>query len=642
MESLIGFTQAVVLMGQAVLVGACLIGRMVPVDALQGTARRLELMARLAGLVALSLLVLLYVLRAGVMLDLPLSAVCTSDGGLLMLGTRVGQTLELAFALTALAVILCWRKHRLPAAVVGLGAIATAIAADHVAAQSLGPAALVAMALHVLLATTWFGCLPALLLLARNDSETSFKTLRQFSRLALPSMAVILASGAWIAVETIGSWPLLFATRYGLILIVKLVCTVVTLAAAFGLLRELTAAVTRTARAMPGRLLIAIEVGSATTVVLAAAILAQHIPTLHEAILWPYSFRIAPAIGLQTNPEKLWTIAAVLLAAFALLGAGWALQRKGQTALAALTALAAIGDLVVWGVPALSVPAYPTTYVRPAKPYSAHVIAGGDAIYTRHCAVCHGRNGHGDGPAAYGMRPPPADLTQAHTTYHTMGDMYWWVSHGFPDSAMPGFADTLSDDDRWAVITYVMALSLGYQARLLGPAVVPGQPWLHAIEFSPAGGEASVPFLATTKGRVRLLTLVSGCGTALDELRQAWSSADAWNGSDSLLVRSVIDPQRCGVPTSSIRLASLQTPSDAATEIASSWSLYRRSLSHADLGDAATPPEALVFLIDRFGFVRARWRSDEEPWPPKPADVIAQARLLADEPEINRKGVHEH
>lgn len=641
MESLVGLTQGVVLTGQAVLVGACLIGRLL-VDAWQAVAaRRLYFTALIAGLSALPLIVLLYALRARVMLDLPLSAVCTSDG-LVMLGTRVGRMLELSFALTALAAALCWRRHRLSAALAGLGAIATSIATSHVAAQSAGSIALAAMTIHVLLATIWFGSLPALLLLAWSDSGIFFKVLRRFSRAALPSMAVILASGGWIAVETVGSWPSLFATRYGLILLVKLAFILVTLAAAFELRRRLGTAVGRATEAMPTKLLIAIEAGGASTVVLAAAMLAQQIPAVHETILWPYSFRLAPAIVLQTNPEKLWTMGATLLAAIALLGAGWMKLRKGRTAFAALIALAIVGDLVGGGVPALSIPAYPTTYAKPATPYAAHSVASGASIYASHCAACHGRNGHGDGPAAQGMMPPPADLTQAHTTDHTMGDMYWWVSHGYPDSAMPGFAETLNDDDRWNVITYVMALSLGHQARPLGPEVVVGQPWLHAIEFSLAAGDAPVPFVATTGGRVRLLTLVGECGPALNELRQAWSSPNAWKGDDSLLVRAVIDPGECGVPASSIRLASLRPASDAATEIVSSWSLYRRSLSRPDLDDAAPRPEALVFLIDRFGFVRARWRSDEEPWPPKPADVIAQSRLLASEPEINRKGVHEH
>jgi len=33
-----------------------------------------------------------------------------------------------------------------------------------------------------------------------------------------------------------------------------------------------------------------------------------------------------------------------------------------------------------------------------------------------------------------------------------------WVSNGFPGSAMPAFADTLSEDERWAVIAYIRTL----------------------------------------------------------------------------------------------------------------------------------------------------------------------------------------
>jgi putative copper export protein/mono/diheme cytochrome c family protein len=641
MESLVGFTQGSVLIGQAVLVGRCAMNLVLPVEESHGIGHPLDLMARASGMATLPLLILLYLLRARTMLDLPLSTICTADG-LVMLGTRVGQALQAAFLLTALATIMCWSGHRSLAGLVGFCAIATTIPTGHIAAQSLGFAAIAAMTFHLLLATAWFGCLPALLFLAWTDSDAFLTVLRRFSRVALPAMACIVVSGALIAVETVGSWPRLFATHYGMILIAKFGCIVVTLAAAFGLRRALASSVEWTDDGVRAKRLMASEVIGATTIVLAAAILAQQIPSIHEAINWPYSFRIAPSIALKSYPDNAWTIAAVLITAFVLLAAGWALMRRRRIALAAVAALAVGGEVIAWGVPALSVPAYPTTYAGPVTPYTAHVIASGARIYAGHCEVCHGRAGHGDGPAANGMVPPPADLAQAHTTYHTMGDMYWWVSHGYPGSAMPGFAESLSDHDRWAVITYVMTLSLGYQARLLGPEIVLRQPWLHAIEFSLGAGEAAVPFLATTRGRVRLLTLSNMCGPALEELRQAWSLIESWKDSDSLLVRAVIDPQRCGVPASSIQLASLRQASVAAEEIASSWSLFRRSLSNADEYDTAAPPEALVFLIDRFGFVRARWRSDEEPWPPKPDDIIAQSKLLAEEPEMNRRGVHDH
>jgi len=44
----------------------------------------------------------------------------------------------------------------------------------------------------------------------------------------------------------------------------------------------------------------------------------------------------------------------------------------------------------------------------PAKPISP---ASGQEMYTAYCAVCHGKDGRGGGPAAEALKVPPSDLT---------------------------------------------------------------------------------------------------------------------------------------------------------------------------------------------------------------------------------------
>jgi putative copper resistance protein D len=44
-----------------------------------------------------------------------------------------------------------------------------------------------------------------------------------------------------------------------------------------------------------------------------------------------------------------------------------------------------------------------------------------------------------------------------------------------------------------------------------------------------------------------------------------------------------------------------------ATEIARSYSLFRRTIANPDLLGKGTVPEHMEFLLDRYGYMRARW-----------------------------------
>jgi len=647
MALMLGIVQGAVFAAQAAFVGFCLFAQAPLAGKKTQIIQRLDRCAVGAGILATVGLIPLFALRAQAMLDEPLAVICTADGPLIA-GTRAGHAIEAAFVLSILALAAYrWRKVRLFAAFLGIASLASRLATSHVVAEEASLPTSAANAIHVLLAALWFGSLPPLLVIgweAGKDAGLRFaETIARFSKLAFPSMLAILGTGFWLATDTVASWPRLFGTVYGLGLLVKLLCVVGVLAPAYILRRRLRqwGALDLSAGASPVHVL-EVEFIFAAAVVLMAAVISQTIPAEHDVVIWPFPFRVAPIVAIATNLNAGWLAAAggaAVVTAIVLSAIAWRRGRLLPAAMAAAGALAAAAAIVL---PAISVPAYPTTYVVPAVPYDAHVIARGSVIYDQNCAICHGKAGHADGPAAAGMKPAPADLTQPHTTYHTMGDMFWWVSRGYQGTAMPGFESALSIEDRWAVVSYVMALSLGYQARVIGPEIAPRQPWLHAIDFPVlVGRQSAAPFLAATTGKARLLAIVSSCGNSAEAARKTLAQEHA-AFEENRLALAIIELGRCAIGDGQTFVLSALDSGDLTSEIATAWALYRRSFLNADDTDSANLPEVTEFLIDRFGFVRARWRSDENPELVKIKDLLHAVRQLQAEPEINRRSVHDH
>ena len=92
---------------------------------------------------------------------------------------------------------------------------------------------------------------------------------------------------------------------------------------------------------------------------------------------------------------------------------------------------------------------------NPIAPTSDSVAAG-QVVYERYCQSCHGINGHGDGPGAAGLEPPPADLA-VHVPLHADADIFGFISSGIEATSMVGLGDSLTDDEIWHVINFVRA-----------------------------------------------------------------------------------------------------------------------------------------------------------------------------------------
>jgi mono/diheme cytochrome c family protein len=77
----------------------------------------------------------------------------------------------------------------------------------------------------------------------------------------------------------------------------------------------------------------------------------------------------------------------------------------------------------------------------------------GKKIYVQYCVVCHGDKGKGDGIAAAGLNPKPADHTSDKIQCQSDGAIFWKMTTG--RSPMASYEKSLTVDQRWELVNYI-------------------------------------------------------------------------------------------------------------------------------------------------------------------------------------------
>lgn len=268
------------------------------------------------------------------------------------------------------------------------------------------------------------------------------------------------------------------------------------------------------------------------------------------------------------------------------------------------------------------VPAYPTTYFRSPVGYTTDSIERGATLYRAHCATCHGARGYGDGPAAAALPVPMPNLTE-HISHHREGDLLWWLRQGIPGTPMPGFGRRLGDDGLWHLLNYLRAQADAGVAKDMDAGVGEWHP-ITAPEFDFQIGDRPQESLKEFRGEDVLLVFCTR-----PEADSRLSDLAAAEG----------ELRRAGVRVVALPMGGAARPRDKSASpliadpeprVVAAYSLF------GPAGNGATrSPDHLEFLIDRDGYLRARWAPGDKP------DWNRIQELLAQVETLNREGPHE-
>ena len=487
-------------------------------------------------------------------------------------------------------------------------------------------------AMHLLAAGAWLGALPGLAyLLGRAEqmpgavSANPADMARRFSTLGMLAVGALVASGLGNAWYLVGDIPALVGTDYGRILLAKLALFAVMIALALVNRLRLTPSLHARNRAALHALRrnAVLEAAAGMLVVVLVGVLGITVPAAHQAPVWPFARTLSwkpvyESVGIST--------ALVFAASLALVAAAMVLRgfraRRSALWISGLVAICLAVSVSGW---LLAVPAHPTSYLVSPLRFTTSSIVGGSARYARECSACHGSQGRGDGPAVAALALKPANLVE-HASQHRAGDLFWVIAHGVPGTSMPAFAPQLTDAEIWELIVFLRAQAEAADARTLTQRVEPWRP-IVAPDFTFEIDAQPQESLREQRGRFVTLLVFYALPNSLPRLRALAAEARRFAETG---VRVIAVPLAISLPSTAGESVDDGKSILAITrpDVATAYAMFaRRGVEPGN--EALTHIE---FLIDRQGYLRARWIALPETGNNRDLEMFAQIELLNHEP----------
>jgi len=556
-------------------------------------------------------------------------------------GTTVGkawavtQAIAIAFAVIA-AIRLVVASAPLENLALGLGALVIVVVSvtGHAVDDSLPLYTQLSFLFHTGAGLTWLGGLLGLVwwMYAGRDKppEVARQLAERWSFIAKIAMAIVILSGLALAWENVGGFANLLATTYGRLLTLKLAFLCAVLLLALALARYVTRQPANEFDTSWFARIGAYEAIFGVLLLFVAGWIAVITPAAHETELyWPLPFRLSWAAtwGYKVptwSPTWWWGVAGLALIVVA--GAVWFVP-KGRAWRRISAPAAAIASFVCLIV-SFAVEAYSDTYNDPTEDYTAESIARGQATFAANCTGCHGAGGEGSGPMAKDLKVPPADLTAPHVGTHTIGDIFHWLTFGGQSGVMPAFADQLQPDDRWDLINFLLILSSTNQSRFIDPKGM--IQWLVAPDFALIDPADQITTLAKLRGTPTLISFAQCDTQGAEALERAKSLKLAHDAVKAAAANHVtIYAGDCAADAKGRQAVHPKAVEGAYSVI----NRYPNEPYSAEIAE-------VHFLIDRSGFVRARFRHFI-PDDGSMTQLRSQIALMASEPLVTIN-LHSH
>jgi mono/diheme cytochrome c family protein len=99
----------------------------------------------------------------------------------------------------------------------------------------------------------------------------------------------------------------------------------------------------------------------------------------------------------------------------------------------------------------------PAEYAGKTNPFGPEAATEGAKVFKSNCEMCHGPNGHGDGPAGQSLDPKPKNLS---VLQESASDdyLFWRISEGKPGTSMVAWKGILTEEQVWQAVSFIRQL----------------------------------------------------------------------------------------------------------------------------------------------------------------------------------------